>query len=160
MLHSVISLITLDFVIVKLKRKQSMMIGCAIVVAISVIPRIFGAGQSNLQQIFGMALGRCLISTTSVNIAYVYGLSSVYINELFPDNIKSSATGLIEALHNSGSIFSPYVVTWSVDAHMSPIVVFAIILLFGSSGVYFILDKKTTELDSDGSYSEMKEMKQ
>lgn len=95
-----------------------------------------------------------------MNIAYVYGLSSVYINELFPDNIKSSATGLIEALHNSGSIFSPYVVTWSVDAHMSPIVVFAIILLFGSSGVYFILDKKTTELDSDGSYSEMKEMKQ
>jgi hypothetical protein len=60
------------------------------------------------------------------------------VNEIFPNVIKSSAAGVVEAFHNTGSMMVPYLISWSIDNHIRPTVICAMVLMGGSMGICLI----------------------
>lgn len=51
--------------------------------------------------------------------------------ESFPDRVKSSGSGTIEALSNVGNLITPFVVSLTTNAGLNPVFVVAVILLLG-----------------------------
>ena len=53
------------------------------------------------------------------------------MNESFPDRVKSSGNGTIEALSNLGNLITSFVVSMTSNAGLNPIFVVSIILILG-----------------------------
>lgn len=74
-------------------------------------------------------------------LAYASGLIALFVNESFPDPIKSSGTGLIEALSMSGPALTPFIASTCSHYHYHPLVVLGGITLIGNIPLLFT--KKT-----------------
>jgi hypothetical protein len=59
------------------------------------------------------------------------------MNESFPDRVKSSGSGSIEALSNLGNLVTPFVVTLTSDAGLDPVFVVSVILMLGIIPLFF-----------------------
>lgn len=64
-------------------------------------------------------------------VAYCQGLLALFMNESFPDRVKSSGNGIIEALSNLGNLITPFVVSMTSNAGLSPVFVVSVILILG-----------------------------
>lgn len=53
------------------------------------------------------------------------------MNESFPDRVKSSGNGTIEALSNLGNLVTPFVVSMTTNAGLNPVFVVSVILILG-----------------------------
>lgn len=93
--------------------------------------------ESKHFQLVTYLVSRFLMSTYCSYIAYAYGLIVLFINESFPDRIKSSGAGLIEAFSMSGPAIAPFIASACNHYHYHPLVVFGGIVLLGNIPLLF-----------------------
>lgn len=53
------------------------------------------------------------------------------MNESFPDRVKSSGSGTIEALSNIGNLITPFIVSLTINLGINSVFVVSVILLLG-----------------------------
>jgi hypothetical protein len=70
-------------------------------------------------------------------IGYSFGLLALFTNESFPDRVKSSGGGVIEALSNLGDLVTPFVVTLTSNTGISPVFMVSVILILGITPLIF-----------------------
>jgi hypothetical protein len=76
-----------------------------------------------------------------LNVAFGFGLYSLITTESFPSGIKTTGTGVVEAMSNLGNMASPFVVTLADKFDLQSMFIGGIVCLFG--GLVMFLSKET-----------------
>lgn len=84
---------------------------------------------------------RFLVSMILSYSAYCQGLLALFMSESFPDRVKSSGAGTIEALSNVGNIVTPFIVSATTNIGLSAVFVVGLIML---AGVFALVPTKET----------------
>lgn len=61
----------------------------------------------------------------------------LFVNESFPDKVKTSGTGLVEAISISGIAIAPFIASACSHHHYHPLAVFGGIVLAGNMSLLF-----------------------